>query len=464
MRYGVASGAPHVEGRAGRGLSVWDAFAAAPGRIADGTAPDPAIGIGQGAGDLDLLADLGVDAYRFSVSWPRVQPGGSGPADAGALDGYDALVDGLLARGIRPWVALYRWDLPLELMLDGGWLLRDTAERFGEYAALVADRLGDRAEAWVTLDDPFSHMALGHAVGVDAPGLTLLGGAFQVTHHLLLGHARAVAALRARGAGTVGLVNNHTTVRPASSSGADRWAAGFYDAYHSHQFADPVLLGRYPARLAGLPGVPDDLIADGDLTAIAAPLDFYGVTYEHPVVVAAAPENRSVPLSLVPMDGVPRSATDLPIHPPALERTLLDLRDRYPRLPPVFVSATGGAFDDADTVADVQATTAADADADTHAGGPDRDRVEFLDGHLAAVRRAAAAGVPVGGYFHWSLLDGWEGSAGRSARTGLVRVDPGAPERQRRASFDHFRSLIAAAADDRLEPSPAAGPRTPDSG
>ena len=451
MRYGVASGAPHVEGSAGRGLSVWDAFAAAPGRIADGTGPDPTLGIGQGAEDLDLLADLGVDAYRFSVSWPRVQPGGSGPADAVALDGYDALADGLLERGIRPWVALYRWDLPLELMRDGGWLLRDTAERFGEYAALVADRLGDRADAWVTLDDPFSHMALGHAVGVDAPALTLLGGAFQVTHHLLLGHARAVAALRAAGATTVGLVNNHTTVRPASSSGADRWAAAFYDTYHNRQFADPVLLGRYPDRLAGMPGVPDDLIADGDLPAIAAPLDLYGVTYEHPVVVAAAPENRSVPLSLVPMDGVPRSAMDLPIHPPALERALLDLRDRYPRLPPVFVSATGGAFDDTDADADADADVHADTDkdpnkdtdTDVHAG--ESGRVDFLDGHLAAVRRAAAAGVPVGGYFHWSLVDGWEGAAGRSARTGLVRVDPGSPERRPRASFDLYRSLIAGA-------------------
>lgn len=426
MRFGVAAGAPHVEGSAGRGRSVWDAFAAAPGRIADGSGPDPAIGIGQGPADLDLLADLGVDAYRFSVSWPRVQPGGSGPVDTGALDGYDALTDALLRRGIRPWVALYRWDLPLELMLDGGWLERDTAERFGQYAALVADRLGDRADAWVTLDDPFSHMALGHAVGVDAPGLTLLGGAFQVTHHLLLGHARAVAALRAAGASRVGLVNNHTTVRPASSSGADRWAAGFYDAYHNRQFADPVLLGRYPDRLVGLPGGPDDLIADGDLSAIAVPLDFYGVAYEHPVVVTAAPENRSVPLSLVPMDGVARTAIGLPIHPPALEQTLVDLQHRYPTLPEVFVTATGGAFDD------------------DGPGDPDRARIDFLDGHLAAARRAAAVGVPVGGYFHWSLSDGWEGSAGRSARTGLVRVDPGSPARTPRASFAHFRSLIAA--------------------
>ena len=196
MRYGVASGALQVEGAAGRGVSVWDAFAAAPGRIADGTAPDPTVGVGHDAGDLDLLADLGVDAYRFSVSWPRVRPAGSGPVDTAALDGYDALTDGLLARGIRPWVALYRWDLPLELMLDGGWLLRDTAERFGEYAAIVADRLADRVDAWVTIDDPYTHMALGHAVGVDAPGLTLLDGAFAVTHHQLLGHARALAALR----------------------------------------------------------------------------------------------------------------------------------------------------------------------------------------------------------------------------------------------------------------------------
>lgn len=426
MRYGVASGAPHVEGSAGRGASVWDAFAAAPGRIADGTSPDPAAGIGHHPADLDLLAELGVDAYRFSVSWPRVQPGGSGPVPAAGLDGYDALVDGLLERGIAPWVALYRWDLPLELMLDGGWLVRDTAERFGDYAATVAGRLGDRVEGWVTLDDPFAHMALGHAVGVDAPGLTLLGDAFPVTHHLLLGHARAVAALRAAGVGRVGMVNNHTSVQPAGAGGADRWAAGFYDAYHNRQFADPVLLGRYPDRL--LAWATDDLIGDQDLAAIAAPLDFYGVTYEHPVVVAAAPENRSVPLSLVPLDGVPRTALDLPIHPPALERALLALHDRYPTLPPTYVTTTAGAFDDPPD------------------GEPDRQRIDFLDGHLAAIGRAAAAGVPIDGYFHWSLLDGWEGSAGRTARTGLVRVDPGSSKRAPRASFSHYRQVIRDAA------------------
>jgi beta-glucosidase len=424
--YGVASGALHIEGTAGRGASIWDAFAAAPGRVADGSVPDQTAGIGHAPPDLDLLADLGVGAYRFSLAWPRVQPGGSGPVDTGALDAYDALVDGLLARGVRPWVALYRWDLPLELMMDGGWLLRDTAERFGDYAATVADRLADRVDAWVTLDDPFSHMALGHAVGVDAPGLTLLGGAVQVAHHLLLGHARAVAALRAAGATRVGIVNNHTAVRPAGPRGADRWAAGFYDTYHNRQFADPVLLGRYPDRLLVMPGVPDDLVADHDLAAIAAPVDFYGVAYEHPVVVAAAPGNRSVPLSLVPMDGVPHTATDLPIHPPSLERTLLDLRDRYPALPPVYVTATGGAFDDS--------------------GTGDRDRIDFIDGHLAAIRRAAAGGAPVAGYFHWSLIDGWEGAAGRGPRTGLVRVDPGSPARTPRPSFAHYRNLSRGAA------------------
>ncbi|WP_420121379.1 family 1 glycosylhydrolase [Nakamurella sp.] len=436
---GVASGAPHVEGSAGRGRSVWDAFAAAPGRIADGTVPDPAARPGHADPDLALQAALGGDAYRISVSWPRVQPGGSGPAAPAGLDAYDARVDGLLARGIRPWVALYRWDLPLELMLDGGWLVRDTAERFGDYAALVAGRLADRVDGWATLDDPFAHMALGHAVGVDAPGLTLLGGAFAVTHHLLLGHARGVAALRAAGAGRVGLVNNHTAVRPAGPGGADRWAAGFYDRYHNRQFADPVLLGAYPERLITLPGVPDDLVADADPAAIAAPLDFYGVTYEHPVTVAAAPENRSVPLSLVPMAGVPRSATDLPLHPPSLERALLDLRDRYPRLPPVYVTATAGAFDDEGGAPDV--------------GGP--ARIDFLDGHLAALRRAAAAGVPVAGYFHWTLLDGWEGSAGRRPRTGLVHVDPDSGVRTPRPAFTHYRDLIRG---DRPTAGPAAGP------
>ena len=450
MLFGVASGSLQVEGSAGRGQSVWDVFAAAPGRIADGSSPDPAVGIGHDPADLDRLAGLGIDAYRFSVSWPRVRPGGSGPVSTAALDGYDALVDDLLARGIRPWVALYRWDLPLELMLDGGWLVRDTAERFGDYAAIVADRLADRVDAWVTLDDPFAHMALGHAVGVDPPGLTLLGGAFAVTHHLLLGHARAVAALRAAGARQVGIVNNHTCVLAASASAADRWAAGFYDAYHNRQFADPVLLGHYPERLLTLPGVPDDLVADPDPAAIAAPLDFYGVTYEHPVVVAAAPDNRAVPLTMVPMTGVPRTATDLPIDPPSLERSLLDLARRYPRLPPLHVTVTAGAFDDDGPDGPDGLDGPDGRDGDTPA---DTGRIDFLDGHLAAVRRAAAAGVPVAGYAHWTL-DGWEGTAGRRPRTGLVHVDHASGVRTPRPAFAHYRALIRG---DRAPVEPAAG-------
>ena len=439
--FGVASAAMQIEGAAdsaGRTASIWDVFATLPGRIEDGSSPArTAEHHARWSTDLDLLAALGVDAYRLSLSWSRVQPGGTGPVNAAGLDFYDALVDGLLARGIEPWVSLYRWDLPLELMLEGGWLLRDTAERFGDYAAAVAARLGDRVGAWASLEEPFPHLALGHAVGVDAPGLTLLGGAFPVTHHLLLGHARATAALRAAGAGRVGLINHHTTVRPAGPSGRDRWAAAFYDEYHNRQFADPVLLGRYPDRLLALPGVPDGVIADGDLAAIAAPLDFYGVSYEHPVVVAAVPENRSVPLTLVPLEGVPRTAGDLPIDPPALEQVLVDLARRYPHLPPVVVT-TGGAFDD-------------------RPDGDDRPRIAFLDEHLAAVDRAAGRGVPVAGYFHWSLLDGWAGTPGH-VRTGLVRVDPDTLERTPRAAFAHYRDLIAHRSGDTSVTAPADRP------
>ncbi len=429
--FGVASSAFQIEGAAavgGRTPSMWDVFAAAPGRIADGSSGAIAIDhYHRWEQDLRLAADLGVTTYRFSLSWSRIQPHGRGPAAPEGIAFYDRLLDRLLEYGIAPFVGLHHWDLPLELMELGGWLSRDTADAFADYAELAAGALGDRVTAWTTVNEPLGQMAYGYAVGIDAPGLTLLGGAFQATHHQLLAHGRAVEVLRSATRGAVGIINHHTCVDPASRRGQDVAAARFYDAYHNRQFADPILRGEYPKAILAMPGAAPEVIADSDLELISAPLDFYGVSYAHPTVIAAAPDNRSIPFSLEVLDDVALTAGGWPDHPASLTRVLTELRARYPTLPPVYVTGIGGAYDDEHVDGAVQ---------------PDRHRIAYLDGHLDAIASAIQQGSDIRGYFHWSLLDSWEWAEGFTRRFGLVRVDRGSLERQPRASFAHYRDRI----------------------
>jgi beta-glucosidase len=446
----VASSAAAIEGGDpddGRAPSVWDVFAAAPGRIADGALPDTAAGhYRRMPQDVALLAELGVDAYRFSVSWPRVQPAGTGSANPTGLDFYDRLVDELLAVGIDPWLTLYHWDLPLELMLAGGWLERDTADRFADYAALVAARLGDRVAAWVTMDDAALHSFYGHAVGIDAPGLTLLGGAFAVTHHLLLGHARALSVLRSATAAPVGIANHHTAVAPATDSAADLAAANLYDVIHNRQFSDPLLIGSYPEGVDELPGADVSVIEDGDLAAIGAQLDFYGVSYDHPRWVAAAPDNRSVPFTLMDRDRLPHTASGWPVQPAALTRVLTDLADRHPGVV-LYVVANGAAFadqgDDQPPFGEPGDHEPGDGEQEDRGPG-DVARAGFLLDHLRAVAAARTAGADVRGWFWSHLLDGWEYGEGFGRRFGLVGVDRNTLERTPRPSFRRYAELIAA--------------------
>ncbi len=418
-------------------MSIWDAVAGVPGRIADGSTGAVAVDHHQRyADDVRLLAELGVDAYRFSVSWSRVQPEGRGASNPAGLDFYDRLVDQLLAAGVEPWVTVYHWDLPLQLMLQGGWLERDTADAAGDFARLVADRIGDRVCRWTTMADPLLHMAYGHALGVDAPGLTLLSGAFTVAHHLLLGHARIREALSGSSSAYIGIANQHTTVTSATDSTPDRTAAALYDSYHNGQFADPILLGRYPRLLQPLLDRLPGVIRAGDLAAISAPLDFYGVSYFHPTVIAAAPDNATIPFAIVENPGVAVTDLDWAIHPASLTTVLVDLQRRYPRLPSLVVTENGAAF------TDVPAPDQPAGDAVSYL--PDLARIDYLADHLIAIDDAAAAGVEVSGYFHRGLTDAWEGSEGFTRQFGLVRVDPVSLERTRRASFDFFGQVIAA--------------------
>ncbi len=428
FRWGVSTSAYQIEGATtvdGRGPSIWDTFAHDPGRIADGSTGDQACDhYHRYAEDTALLGGLGVSAYRFSIAWPRIQPAGTGPANAAGLDFYDRLVDGLLAAGVDPVATLFHWDLPQALEDAGGWLNPDTAARFAEYADLTAARLGDRVKLWITLNEPFIHMSLGHGVGEHAPGRTLLFDAFPVAHHQLLGHGLAVAALRARSTSPVAIANNYSPVRLAGDTDADRAAAAAYDALHNRLFTDPLLGRGYPDALGPDPGV----VRDGDLDVIAAPIDVLGVNYYNPTGIRAPGADSPLPFEIVPLEGYPRTAFDWPVAPDGLRELLLHLRERYgDALPPIQVTESGCAYDDAP-----------DADGRVH----DPERIAYLDGHIRAVREAMAEGVPVTGYFVWSLLDNWEWAEGFTKRFGLVHVDFDTQRRTPKSSYTWFRDLV----------------------
>ncbi|MEV4823015.1 GH1 family beta-glucosidase [Micromonospora sp. NPDC049274] len=433
FRWGVSTSAHQIEGAVtagGRGPSIWDTFARSPGRISDGSSGEVACDhYHRHSEDVALLAGLGVDAYRFSIAWPRVQPSGSGPANAAGLDFYDRLVDELLAAGIDPAATLYHWDLPQPLEDAGGWLNRDTAARFAEYAELTAARLGDRVKLWITLNEPFIHMSLGYGIGTHAPGQMLLFDAFGVAHHQLLGHGLAVAALRSRTSSPVAIANNYSPVRVVGDSDADRAAGAAYEALHNRLFTDPLLGRGYPE----LPGLDASLIHAGDLETIAAPIDVLGVNYYNPTGVRAAEEGSPLPFDLVPLDGYPRTAFDWPVAPDGLRELLGWLRDTYgDALPPIEITEGGCAYDDVP---------------DAHGQVADPDRIAYLDGHLRALRAAIDDGVDVRGYFVWSLLDNWEWAEGFTKRFGLVHVDYLTQRRTPKSSYTWLRDMLAASRD-----------------
>ncbi|MFF8981023.1 GH1 family beta-glucosidase [Streptomyces cellulosae] len=416
--WGVSTSAHQIEGAVDeREPSVWDVFTAEPGTVRDGsTAAVACDHVHRHREDVALLAGLGVDAYRFSVSWPRVRR-------EGGLDFYDRLVDDLLAAEVRPVPTLFHWDLPADL----DWLERDTAERFAEHVARVAARLGDRVTKWITLNEPAEHTLLGHALGVHAPGRSLLFDALPVAHHQLLAHGLAVRALRAEGASDIGIANSHGPTWPASDDEADVAAADFYDTLLNRLFADPLLLGRYPEGIGEL--MPGDV--EADLKVIAEPIDWYGINYYAPTRVGA-PQGAEIefggvrmpaelPFSVREIEGHPVTDFGWPVVPEALTELLALFRERYgDRLPPLIITENGCAYD----------------------GVHDTDRVTYLDGHVRALHRAVEAGVDVRGYFVWSLLDNFEWAEGYGRRFGLVHVDFDTQRRTPKASYDWYRALL----------------------
>lgn len=340
-------------------------------------------------------------------------------------------MDDLLAVGISPLPTLFHWDLPQALEEGGGWLARDTAYRFAEYTEIVADRLGDRVPAWITLNEPFVHMVYGYALGIHAPGRTLMLDALPVAHHQLLGHALAAEVLHERGHAVV-IANNLSPVWPASDAAADMAAAAAYDVLHNRLFTDPLLLGRYPDLSAY--GVSPDLggcVRPGDLELIAASgLDGLGVNYYNPTRIAAPTDPGGLPFTEAEITGVPRTAFGWPVVPDGLRELLVGLRDRYgDALPPITITENGC------SVADRPAPDGTI---------PDQPRIDYLAGHLDALAAAIAEGVDVRGYFTWSLLDNFEWAEGFSQRFGLVHVDFATQLRTPKASYAWYRDLIAA--------------------
>ncbi|MCX4645539.1 MULTISPECIES: GH1 family beta-glucosidase [unclassified Streptomyces] len=424
--WGVSTSAHQIEGATdARVPSVWDAFTAQPGRVKDGSTAAVACDHYHRYGeDVALIAGLGVGAYRFSVSWPRVMsPGG--------LDFYDRLVDALCAAGVQPVPTLFHWDTPLSVEEAGGWLKRDTASLFADYAAEVADRIGDRVQKWITLNEPAEHTLLGHALGQHAPGRQLLFDALPVAHHQLLAHGLAVRALRAAGATDIGIANSHGPTWPASDDPADREAADFYDVLLNRLFADPLLLGAYPEGIGDL--MPGDV--DADLLVIAEPVDWYGINFYQPTKVGAPLTSGEatefsgltlppeLPFSPREIEGYPVTDFGWPVVPEALTELLLAFRDRYgDRLPPLVITENGCSYEGVD----------------------DQERITYLDGHLRALHRALEAGVDVRGYFVWSLMDNFEWAEGYARRFGLVHVDYTTLERTPKASYHWLRDVLRA--------------------
>jgi beta-glucosidase len=435
--WGAATSAYQVEGATdadGRGESIWDRFTHAPGTVAGGDTGDTACDhYRRWRSDVRLMAELGLNAYRFSIAWPRLFPDGTGSVNRAGLGHYDRMVDALLAHGITPMATLYHWDLPQALQDRGGWRDRDVVERFADYAATCFTAYGDRVKLWVTQNEPWVVGLLGHRLGLHAPGERDLGGAVRVMHHLLLGHGRAVQALRAGGSGgRVGVAFSLFPHYPATGSAEDAEAARGSDGYVNRWFLDPVLRGRYPddmwhryERLIG----PLDMVRPGDEHTIGAGADFVGVNYYTTRVVRSAPDRPPFGWEVVPVpDGAPTTDAGWLIAPEALTGLLLRLRDDYGDVP-VLVTENGTVFDQRP-----------DADGRVR----DHGRTRFLHDHLAAVHAAIQGGAPVAGYFHWSLLDNFEWAMGYAPRFGLVHVDYRTQVRTVKDSARYYARVIAA--------------------
>ncbi|MER7916912.1 MULTISPECIES: GH1 family beta-glucosidase [unclassified Streptomyces] len=428
--WGTATSAYQIEGAVaedGRRPSIWDTFSHTPGKIAGDDNGDIACDHYHRRGeDIALMRRLGLNAYRLSVAWPRVVPGGTGPVNPEGLAFYDALVDDLLEAGITPSVTLYHWDLPQSLQDRGGWPERDTAHAFAAYADAVARRLGDRVTLWTTLNEPSCSAWIGHLEGAMAPGWTDLTAAVRASCHLLLGHGLATEAVRAAVPDArIGIVNNLSTVHPATDRPEDIAAARRHDGHVNRWWLDPVHGRGFPADMTETYGVELPL-RDGDLKTIAAPLDWLGLNYYFPAHVVDDPEGPAPYARAVRREGVPRTGMDWEIDAGGIETLLLRLTEEYGART-LYVTENGSAFPD--TVR---------PDGTVH----DPERQDYLEAHLAACASAARRGAPLAGYFAWSLLDNFEWAYGYDKRFGLVHVDYRTQARTIKASGHRYADIV----------------------
>jgi beta-glucosidase len=447
--WGVASSAYQIEGAAdtgGKGPSVWDALCRQPGKIADGHNGDVACDhYHRYPGDVAFMQSMGVHAYRFSISWPRVMPAGAGPINPRGLDFYDALVDALLAAGIQPWATLFHWDYPHALLERGGWLNRDSADWFADYTRIVVERLSDRIGHWLTLNEPQCFIGFGHATGTNAPGLQLSAAqCLQAGHHVLLAHGKAVQVLRtyARIPATVGWApvgivsmpvpdggsNEIEAARRAmfSVTGGDAHAMAMPPNIWSNTWwADPVVFGTYPEDGIQAAGAAMPVIAPGDMAIISQPIDFYGANiYAGTLYQADASGN---PVRLPHPASTPLSAFNWPVVPECLRWGPRFLHERYQV--PIVITENGISL----------------ADQPSPDGGVhDPQRIDFLQRHLIQLRHAIADGADVRGYFHWSILDNFEWAEGYRQRFGLVHVDYPTQRRTPKDSARWYHECIAA--------------------
>ena len=454
--WGAATAAYQIEGAAdtdGKGPSIWDTFSHTPGKVRGGDSGDIACdSYHRYREDVALVAALGLNSYRFSISWPRVQPGGRGPANQRGLDYYRALLDDLAEHGIKATVTLYHWDLPQELQDEGGWAVRGTAERFAEYAAIAAEALGDRVARWITINEPQVIVSNGHRYGSHAPGLRDPEAAAAATHHVLLAHGLATRVLRDLGAPEVGITLDMHPVRVLPNALLDglEQARLITDAAANGLYLEPVLYGRYPADAPAQLLPPAGLIADGDMDTISQPIDFLGVNYYSPVFLRAGdpadlrrneePARCAVPgvVEYLP-EQLERTSMGWLVDPDGLHQLLMDLSKQAPGLP-LYVTENGRAAEDY-----VNPQGAVD----------DLERVRYLHTHLEAAARAIRDGASLAGYFAWSLLDNFEWGWGYQKRFGIVFVDFGTQRRIPKSSAGFYSDVARANA---VPPLPASWP------
>jgi beta-glucosidase len=429
--WGVATSAYQIEGAVtedGRAPSIWDTFSHTPGMVANDENGDLACDhYHRWPEDIAIMRELGVDAYRFSIAWPRVMPEADGRVNHAGLAYYDRLVDGLLDAGITPYPTLYHWDLPQVLQDRGGWTNRETAEQFGDYSARVAEVLGDRVTSWATLNEPYCAAWIGHLEGRHAPGISDLTSAVRASYHLHLAHGRGVQAIRAAAPDArIGIVNLVNPSEPATDGSADHAAAVRFDGHTIRWWLDPIHGRGFPADMIEVYGVelPE---MPGDLAAIAAPLDWLGLNFYSPQVIADDPDGPAPYGRPTPPVGSRTTMLDWEIRAQGLEDVMVRIAQDY-RPTDLYVTENGSAWPDK-----------VGPDGQVH----DPERVGYLEEHLAACARAVRRGAPLGGYFAWSLLDNFEWAYGYDARFGLVHVDYPTQHRTIKSSGRRYADMIA---------------------